>query len=117
MKISTANKTAIGATTALSLLLVVAFLAYHQLSEMTAALMVLISGLVALTIYREVSGRQKAEGELRRSHEVLEQRVLERTTEINTANVALQAEVQERQRAEEALRTAHRELERRVVER
>lgn len=47
----------------------------------------------------------------------LEQRVLERTTELSALNGSLQAEVEERKRIEEALREAHAGLELRVTER
>jgi len=117
MKNSTANKTAIGATTALSLMVVVAVLSYHRLDEATGVTALLSTGLVAFVIYREMTARQEAEAALRKSSDDLEDRVAERTGEINTTNVALQAEVLERQRAEEALRRAHDELERRVAER
>jgi PAS domain S-box-containing protein len=117
MNRSNANKTAFGAISALILLLVIAFLSHHQFSAIAGALVILTSGLVALIIHREMHGRQKAEAALLRVQEGLEDRVAERTTEINTANVALQAEVLDRQRAEEALRQAHGELEARVDER
>ncbi len=117
MKSSAANKTALGATAVLSLLLIVALLSYHRHGELAAAMAVLSSGLVALVIQREMVARQRAEWELIRAQEDLEDRVIERTAEINTANVALQAEVLERQRAEEALRRAHDELEQRVADR
>jgi PAS domain S-box-containing protein len=64
-----------------------------------------------------MAARQRAEAELLRAQDELEHRVTERTAEINTANVALQAEVLERQRAEEALRHAHDELEQHVADR
>jgi PAS domain S-box-containing protein len=114
---SAANKTAAGAVAVLSLLLMVALLAYHRHGELAAGMAVLSSGLVALVIQREMAARLRAETELLRAQEELERRVIERTAEINTANVALQAEVLERQRAEDALRRAHDELERRVADR
>lgn len=46
--------------------------------------------------------RKRMEEELRRSHELLEQRVRERTSELMGANAALRREVAERKRAEEA---------------
>src|SRR5262249_53057545 len=92
-------------------------LSYHRQSEWAVAMALLSSGLVALVIHREMTVRQRAVFELRRVQEELEDRVALRTTEINTANVALQAEVRERLRVEEALRRAHDELELRVAER
>ena len=111
------NKSALGASVALGLLIVVALLSYHRLGEMAAAATVLSTGLVALVIQREMNGRQRAEVELLRAQDELEDRVTERTAELNTANVALQAEVLERQRIETELRQAHDELEIRVAER
>jgi signal transduction histidine kinase/predicted hydrocarbon binding protein len=46
--------------------------------------------------------RKRMEDELRRSHELLEQRVRARTAELTGANAALRREVAERKRAEEA---------------
>jgi signal transduction histidine kinase/predicted hydrocarbon binding protein len=46
--------------------------------------------------------RKRMEDELRRSHELLEERVAERTAALTEANEALRREVAERQRAEEA---------------
>jgi PAS domain S-box-containing protein len=114
---SAANKTAVGAAAVLSLLLIVALLAYHRQGELAAAMAVLSSGLVASVIQREMAARQRAEAGLLRAQDELERRVIERTAEINTANVALQAEILERQRAEEALRRATDELEQRVAQR
>jgi len=45
--------------------------------------------------------RKRLEDELRRSHEDLERRVLERTAELRTANEQLRREIAERRRAEE----------------
>ncbi len=46
-------------------------------------------------VVRDISERKKAEGKLRSYHFHLEQLVAERTTELSTANKALQSEVQE----------------------
>lgn len=46
--------------------------------------------------------RKRMEDELRQSHELLEQRVRERTSELTRANAALRREVADRKRAEEA---------------
>ncbi|HXG48087.1 MAG TPA: PAS domain-containing protein, partial [Methylomirabilota bacterium] len=59
----------------------------------------------------------EAETQLRSARQEMEQRVAERTAEINTVNVGLQAEIQERQRIEDALHRAHGELELRVDQR
>jgi len=48
--------------------------------------------------------RVQAEEELRKAHDELEQRVVERTAELMRANEQLQRQIEERQRAEEALR-------------
>jgi PAS domain S-box-containing protein len=114
---SNANKTAIGASGALGFLVIVALLSYHRQSELAGAIAIFTSGLVALLIHREMTARQQAEAELGQVREELEDRVRERTAEINTTNVALQAEVAERQRAEAALQRAHDELEVRVTDR
>lgn len=114
---SNLNKSALGAAVALGLLILVALLSYHRLGEMAAAATVLSTGLVALVIQREMNARHRAELELLRAQDDLEDRVNERTAELNAANVALQAEVLERQRIESALRRAHDELEIRVAER
>ena len=62
MKNSAANKTALGATAVLSLLLIVALLSYHRHSELAAAMAVLSSGLVAFVIQREMVARQREMG-------------------------------------------------------
>ena len=112
-----ANKSTLGATLALGVLIAVGFLSAHRLGLVAAALCVLSSGLVALIIHRETRARRKAEAELLRTQDELELRVTLRIAELNTANVALQSEILDRQRAEEALREAHRHLEVRVTER
>lgn len=117
MTLTATHKTTLGATLALSVLVAVGLLSANQLGGLAAALAILSSGLVALVIHREMTGRRRAEAELRRTHEELEERVILRTAQINTVNVALQAEVLERQQIEGKLRQAHDELEFRVAER
>jgi C4-dicarboxylate-specific signal transduction histidine kinase len=61
-------------------------------------------------IGRDVTERKKNEEALRRAHDELEQRVLERTAELAHVNEALLAEVSERKQAEDALRRSHQQL-------
>ena len=117
MNRSSLNKSAFGATAVLGFLILVSLLAYHRQAELAVIATLFTSGLAGLVIHLEMQGRRRAEMGLHRSRLELEDRVAERTAEINTANVALQAEVFERQRVEEALRKAHDELEVRVDER
>ncbi|HET9222056.1 MAG TPA: hybrid sensor histidine kinase/response regulator [Roseiflexaceae bacterium] len=49
----------------------------------------------------QIDQRQRGEAALRQAHDVLEQRVRERTANLATANEALRAEIAERQRVEE----------------
>lgn len=58
--------------------------------------------VVALT--REATERKRAQEDLRKAHDVLEQRVEERTAELSRALARLGAEVEVRKRAEEQLR-------------
>ncbi len=53
---------------------------------------------------RDITERKQLEADLKRSHAELEQRVEERTSELFSANAALQAEVADRMRTEAALR-------------
>jgi PAS domain S-box-containing protein len=60
----------------------------------------------AIWIFQDISKRKRAEEELQRAHERLEQRVQERTAELNDANRALRSEIARRERTEEALRAS-----------
>ncbi len=51
----------------------------------------------------DITERKRAEDELHRTHDELEQRVQERMSELHEINQALQAEITERKRVEEAL--------------
>ena len=53
-------------------------------------------------------GRAEGEERLRRSHEALEQRVVERTRDLVEANDKLRTEAAERERIEDALRQSHK---------
>ncbi|MCS7316252.1 MAG: PAS domain S-box protein [Bryobacteraceae bacterium] len=55
---------------------------------------------------REIRERRQAQEELARAHELLEERVRERTAELARVNEALRAEILERQRTEETLRAS-----------
>jgi PAS domain S-box-containing protein len=57
-------------------------------------------------IARDVSERKKAEEALKRAHEELEQRVVQRTAALQQVNDQLQAEIAERKQVETALRQA-----------
>ncbi|WP_292518257.1 PAS domain S-box protein [Methanoculleus sp.] len=59
---------------------------------------------------QDITARKQAEEALRRAHDDLEIRVLERTLKLREANEALQAEITERTRAEEAVRTEQKRL-------
>ncbi len=65
----------------------------------------------ALLIIRDITNRKETESAIQEAHEKLEQRVLERTTELRMINEQLQLEVEERRRAEEARRESEERLE------
>ncbi|MGK5056433.1 PAS domain-containing sensor histidine kinase [Janthinobacterium sp. LB2P49] len=59
-------------------------------------------------VFSDITERKLAEADLRELHRELDQRVIERTTELLRANQHLQLEVHQRERAQEALRDAER---------
>jgi len=59
---------------------------------------------VTLGVFSDITARKQSDMLLKKAHEELEQRVLERTAELARANELLQEEISERKRAESALR-------------
>ena len=66
----------------------------------------------ALREAEERRARREAEAALRRAHDELEQKVEERTAELQDANAALKEEIEERKRVEQALRESEERLSR-----
>jgi len=60
-------------------------------------------GLDVIWIFEDVSGRHRAEEALLRAQNEMEQRVVERTSELTTSNRQLQAEIFERMEAEQRI--------------
>ena len=69
------------------------------------------------TVFEDITERKLSEEKLRKEHDLLEQRVRERTSELARANEEMEVEISERMRAETAVRTLNRELEQRVIDR
>jgi len=69
------------------------------------------AGDIYLAIMRDITERKRVETELRRAHEDMEKRVLERTAELSKTVAALQAETVEHIHAEQALQAANETLE------
>jgi PAS domain S-box-containing protein len=66
-------------------------------------------GLIGIVcIFTDITERKKSETALREAHDLLEQRVIERTRELAEANTALTREMAERKRAEAELRQAQK---------
>lgn len=95
----------------------VSFVASHRYLVVSVLLVffLLAAGIVSLGV--NVYRRTLAEEALQKSKEELEQRVLERSTELRTANEQLQRELTERRQAEDALSCLNEELEQRVMKR
>jgi signal transduction histidine kinase len=77
---------------------------------------IIVTGIVepSRLLFRELKQSEEA---LQKAHDMLEQRVRERTAELARANEEMETEIAERMRAEAAVRTLNRELEQRVIER
>ena len=76
--------------------------AQRRLLLMIAVAVLITSGMavyVTRRVTREMARRDQAENALRQSHDQLEQRVQQRTTELEKTNQALQAEIAERKQA------------------
>lgn len=71
----------------------------------------------AVAIIYDITDRKKAEESLQKSHDILEQRVANRTVELEETNQKLRKEIARRKRANQALRQAHDEVEMRVLSR
>ena len=82
---------------------------YGAAVRSTAMIAILVGfiGRNAFTLYRIDLRRQRVEVELRRAQHELEDRVRERTAELERANAAMTVEVAERTRAEQAAQAAN----------
>ncbi len=67
-------------------------------------------GTLCSQFNRMLSRVEESEREIKAAHELLEERVEQRTAELSRANESLNAEISERQRAEEELEQSHRDL-------
>lgn len=67
-----------------------------------------LAGLVGVTV--DITERKQAEEALRKAHDELERRVMERTAALAKANLELRSEIAERKKAEEALRESSEKL-------
>jgi len=63
-----------------------------------------------LGVITDITERKRAESALRKAHDVLEQRVKERTNELMDANLRMKQEIEERKQAERALEERERML-------
>ena len=80
----------------------------------SVSLAALLGGLrdLSLRLREQLSERKNAEEALRNAQEVLEQRVVERTADLEAANKQLRGEITERKQAEEAIIKAKEDWER-----
>jgi outer membrane protein TolC len=97
-------------------------LSIDQVKDVTLALLTATLVFIVMRRYfafREASEatRRRAQEELEQAQGLLEQRICERTAQLEAANEALQAEIDVRTRAEQAVREARDLLEKRVEER
>ncbi|MCE5198323.1 MAG: PAS domain S-box protein [Armatimonadota bacterium] len=77
-------------------------------TEMTVVVMSIDGHTYAAAVARDITERNKAEQELARYRERLEELVVDRTADLRRANDQLRQEIAERERAEEALRDSER---------
>ena len=77
---------------------------YHGSVDYYEARLLPLPGGEIIVIVRNISERIRAGEELEKAHAELEEKVLARTLELQTANESLQREIAERKRAEAALR-------------
>jgi PAS domain S-box-containing protein len=71
---------------------------------------VAIAGYVIFRVTREIAERERAEEALRQSYDLLEQRIQQRTAELEKTNQALQAEITGRKQIEKELQRQKTEL-------
>lgn len=72
-----------------------------------------VAGIIGVIL--DITDRKKAQDDLQKAHDTLEQRVKERTSELETANRVLQLEIDRRHAAESSLRSSE-ERYRRITE-